>query len=195
MGFRRFRYTSFLYRGLIVLLFFSGCGSKHMIMTDAEPTFETKPGMALLVVVRTTSSIGSGQVFDTYLDGKMIGQTAGKGFFMADVDPGSHYVMAHAQNWVTARLNYEAGRVYFLNQGVIYSVPTVRTGFASMPRVNALKHINESNSDHLVYDKSNPGAEMPSDLFEQLKKTFEQEVRENPNRHRDTLEYEGYSGL
>lgn len=179
--------------GLLLTLFLFGCGPKHMILTDAMPTFVPKSGMALLVVVRTTSAYAGGQVFDNYLDGKMIGQTAGKGFFMADVAPGSRYVMAHAQNWAVARIDFEPGKVYFLNQWVIYSFPKARTGFAAMPVDNALKHIRERGSDYLVYDKSKPGEDMASPVFEALQNTFEKEVKEDPGRHKDTLEYRGYS--
>jgi hypothetical protein len=180
---------------LLVAIFFAGCGTKHMIPADIKPTFAAKPDMALLVIFRTTSAYGDGHLFDNYLDGKMIGQTVGKGFFTTDIAPGSHYVMAHAQNWVTARLDFEAGKTYFLNQWVIYSVPTPRTGFAAMAAENALKHIGERGSDYLVYDSHNHGEDMAVPVFEKLRNNFEKEVKEDPARHKDTLEYRGYSNL
>ena len=124
----------------------------------------------------------------------MIGQTAGKGFFHGRCRSGQplcHGARAELGGEQGSILN--RGKYTLLNQWVIYSFPKARTGFAAMPVDNALKHIRERGSDYLVYDKSKPGEDMASPVFEALQNTFEKEVKEDPGRHKDTLEYRGYS--
>jgi hypothetical protein len=184
-----------VYVALMLALLLVGCSPKHMVTMDIKPPLAARPDMALLIIVRTTSMYGGGEVFDNYLDGKMIGQTAGKGYFMTDIAPGSHYIMAHAQNWVVARMNFEAGKVYILNQWVIYGFPRARTGFSAMTAEDSMKHISERGSDYFMYNKSTPGEDMSARDFEELKNNFEKEVKEEPDRHKDTLEYRGYNKL
>ena len=93
----------------------------------------------MLVIIRTTS-FGWGSVVDNYLDGKMIGQTQGKMFFITEVKPGVHYVISHADNTDTARLNVEAGKIYLLQQG-IYPGWNIVTRFSPMTTEEFAKEV------------------------------------------------------
>jgi hypothetical protein len=120
-------FKKLLYSALFLMpLVLTACGGpKHMITMDVKPAIAPKPDKAVLVIARTTS-IGFAVTIENYLDKKLIGQTKGKSYFMTDVQPGQHYVMGHAENWATARINFEAGKIYFLNQDIRMGVWTER---------------------------------------------------------------------
>lgn len=180
---------------LTLPFFLIACGGpKHMVMMDVKPPLVVKPDKAVLVIVRTTS-FGGGVTIENYLDRKMIGQTKGKTYFITDVKPGKHYVMSHAENWAAARINFESGRIYFLDQGIYPGIWMARTGFTPLTAEEGLKQINESGCDYGVLNTQDPGEDMSEQDFNEVKADFEKEVRENPGRHKNTLEYKGYSKL
>jgi hypothetical protein len=173
-----------------IVLFLGACGPKvHMIAKEGKPSISPKSNKALLVIIRTTS-FGWGAVVDNYLDGKMIGQTQGKVFFVTEVSPGTHYVISHADNTDTARMNFEAGKIYILQQG-IYPGWNVTTRYSPMTVEEFQREVKEA--DFRVYDAANPGKDMsPKDLKE-AKDDFEKEVKEGS--HKETLQYRGVSRL
>lgn len=177
-----------------VLLMSCAAGTVHMLDQDIKPKIAVKSDKAVLVVVRTTS-YGWAIVIDNYIDRKMVGQTRGKSYFMTDVAPGTHYVMAKAENVAAARINFEAGRIYFLDQGIYMGIWTARTGLSVMTAAEALKQINEEGCDYRVYNLQNPGEDLDPEDYQETRDDFEKEVKEDPTRHKDTLEYKGYSKL
>jgi hypothetical protein len=187
---------TFLLLVLLTLPFFLiACGPKHMITQDVRPPLVAKSDKALLVIVRTMGFYAKRAVFDNYLDKIMIGQTQGKSYFITDVAPGEHYVMGHAENWSSARINFEAGRIYILHQLIFPGAWTIRTGFSPMTAEVGLEQIYESGCDYFVYDTNNPGEDMSEDNYQKAKEDFENEVKEDPGRHKNTLEYRGYNKL
>ncbi|HMK43369.1 MAG TPA: hypothetical protein VK445_04470 [Dissulfurispiraceae bacterium] len=176
---------------IIALVLISGC--VHMIIMETKPRLALQPNKALLVIVRP-NVLYTGLV-DNYLDGKMIGQTQGKSYFVTDVTPGTHYVMAHADSWATARMTFEANKVYFMNQltSAKLGFPFVWTAFSVLTIQDAMQQINEAGCLYLVYDQKNPGKDIQPSKFEEMKADFEQEVKENSDRHSDTLGYKGYT--
>jgi hypothetical protein len=70
-----------------------------------------------------------------------------------------------------------------------------RTGFSVMSAEEALKQIAESSTDYYVYNSQKPGEDMSADDFKGVKEDFEKEVKEDPGRHKDTLEYKGVSKI
>jgi len=180
---------------LTLSVFLTACGGpKHMITMDVKPTIASKPDKAVLVIVRT-SSWGGGMVINNFIDGKMIGQTQGKSFFITEVKPGPHFVMAKAENVAAAKINFEAGRIYFLDQSIFPGIWTMRTGFSPMTAEEAKKQISERGSDYRAYNTGNPGPDMNAKSYEETKADFEREAKEDPKRHKNILEYRGYSKI
>jgi hypothetical protein len=177
-----------------ILLIGCGGGPKHMIQQEQRPQIKAKSDKAVLVIARTTS-VGFAVTIENYLDGKLIGQTKGKCYFITEVAPGQHYVTAHAENWAVARINFEAGKIYFFNQGIFMGIWMARTGFSVMSAEETLKQIAESGTDYYVYNNQKPGEDMSADDFKGVKEDFEKEVKEDPGRHKDTLEYKGVSKI
>lgn len=192
----RYGSTSFLQKWfmlcvlLILPVFPGGCASGiHMIAKEGKPAISAKSDKAVLVIIRTTS-FGWGSVVDNYLDGKMIGQTQGKMFFVTDVTPGAHYVISHADNTDTARLKFESGRIYLLQQG-IYPGWNITTRFSPITPEEFAKEAQEAT--FVVYDTQHPGKDMSDKDVKEAKDDFEKEVKNG--EHKDTLQIKGYTKL
>jgi len=176
---------------LAMPLLMSACvAGINMIAKDTKPALATKSSKAVLVIVRTTV-YHSGAVISNYLDGKLIGQTRGKSYFITDVNPGAHYVIADAGNKDTMRINFEAKRIYFFTQGVFPGYMNPTTKYIPMALADALKEIKEA--DYLVYDGQHPGKDMSDKDYQDAKKDFDKDNKEDPGRHKDTQQYKGYT--
>lgn len=174
----------------LIFLVLSSCvpGVVHMIDVDQKPPLSVKRNKALLVIVRPTSFAWR-VVIDNYIDGKLIGQTHGKSYFMTDITPGHHYLMAHAENWAVAHLNFEAGKMYLLEQQVLIGEHKARTAFSPLSYEETIKEISASSCSYRVYNPESPGADMLQSEFRELKVNFENGIKEVPGRYH---EYEGY---
>jgi len=175
---------------LILPIFLGGCVSGiHMIAKEGKPAISAKSNKALLVIIRTTS-FGSGYVVDNYLDGTMIGQTQGKMFFITDVTPGVHYVVSHADNTDTARLKFESGKIYLLQQG-IFPGWNITTRFSPVTVDEFAQQVKEAT--YVVYDTQHPGKDMSDKDFKEAKEDFEKEAK--GGEHKDVLQIKGYTRL
>jgi len=175
---------------LILPIFLGGCVSGiHMIAKEGKPAISAKSNKALLVIIRTTS-FGSGYVVDNYLDGIMIGQTQGKMFFITDVTPGVHYVVSHADNSDTARLKFESGKIYLLQQG-IFPGWNITTRFSPVTVDEFAQQVKEAT--YVVYDTQHPGKDMSDKDFKEAKEDFEKEIKNG--EHKDVLQIKGYTRL
>lgn len=114
---------------------------------------------------------------------------------MTGVPVGSHYVLGHAENTAVARLNFEAGRIYALSQGVYPGVFKARTGYSAMGAAEARREMADSSCDYRVYNPQKPGEDMAADDYKEAIADFEKETREDPKRHADTLQYVGFDKL
>jgi hypothetical protein len=186
-------------------LFLGACGGYHMVTRDAKPSdYAVKSKKATLIIMRSTNwsgnigtiNIGPGHIITNYLDKKMIGQTRGKSYFVTDVKPGTHYLMGRSANIAVARLNFESGKVYILQQLVFPTLPFQNippTGFGPMTTEDFLKEIKDA--EFLVYDAAHPGDDLSQEDFQEAKDDFEKDVKEEPGRHKDTLQYKGSTKL
>lgn len=174
----------------ILPLFLSGCiAGTHMIAKEGKPSISAKSDKAVLVIIRTTS-FGWGNVVDNYLDGKMIGQTQGKMFFITEVAPGVHYVISHADNTDTVRLKFEAGKIFLVQQG-IYPGWNIVTRFSPMTVDEFAKEVQEAT--YVVYDTQHPGKDMSDKDLKEAKDDFEKEVKNG--EHNDILQIKGFARL
>jgi hypothetical protein len=174
---------------ILPVILWSCVAGMHMIAKEGKPSISAKADKSVLVIIRTTS-FGWGNVVDNYLDGKMIGQTQGKMFFITEVTPGVHYIMSHADNTDTARLKFEAGKIYLLQQG-IYPGWNIVTRFSPMTTEEFAKEVQEAS--FVVYDTQRPGKDMSDKDLKEAKDDFEKEVKQG--EHKDILQIKGYTRL
>lgn len=171
-------------------LILSACGGLHMIKKDIKPPFAVKPGKAVLVIMRTASFYGDTDI-KNYLDGKYIGGNKDNCYFMTDVKPGAHYVTADGGNKDTVRMNFEAGRIYFLRQGVVPGVFRSFTQYSPMTLQDALHEAQVI--DYVVYDTQHPGNDLSREDYEKEKKDYQEETKKDPTHRRDVAQYKGFN--
>lgn len=173
----------------LTLFVLGGCATSHMIKSDVKPEIAAKPGSATLVIIRDTH-FGGGIVFWNYLDGKLIGETMGKTYFITGVPPGPHYVVAASENTGVARFDFKPGKVYFLGQNIAMGVWRARVGgFYPMNRQEAAEAMK--NCSYTQYDPAKPGGDMAPDLYKKAIEEYEAEVKDKPEAFKAILAYDG----
>lgn len=176
--------------GLGLVLMITSCGGFFMLIKKEQPN-EIQPteGKATLVIYRGTS-FGWAVKIDNFLNEKFIGQTKGKSYFITVADPGQYYLIGASENNSCAKLNLEAGKVYYLLQAIYPGFMFARTGFVG------------SNPDDFQKDKPDltffeccTGDDLPTidkDTYEVTIADHEEEMKNDPERHEDTSNLKGY---
>lgn len=111
-------YATLLVIGLIILL--SGCASAPMANAGRDnqaKSFAVKTGLSNIYVYRN-ESFGAAVKMDVVLDGKQVGQTVAKSYFLLEVSPGKHTIISKAENDSVLDINAEAGKNCFVWQEV-----------------------------------------------------------------------------
>jgi hypothetical protein len=173
----------------VLALILSACGI-HMVKQDIKPPLAVKSDKAVLVIMRTASFYGDTDI-KNYLDGKYIGGNKDNCYFMTDVKPGVHYLTADGGNKDTVRMNFEAGRIYFLRQGVTPGVFRSFTQYFAMTLQDALREAQAI--DFMVYDTQ--GNDLSQKEYETEKKDYDEEVKKDPSHRRDVAQYKGFNRL
>lgn len=116
----------------VVLFGVLGCGGMWTMNTSSEkPSPQASDDKATLVIMRTTSYGWAAQI-SNFLDGKLIGQTKGKCYFITKVDPGKHTVICQNENVRMHEINFEAGKVYYLQQAIYMGAWSARTEYDTL---------------------------------------------------------------
>lgn len=176
---------------LLFVLFalLTGCATTQMSKPETAPELVASPDSALLVIIRDTY-LGGAIVFWNYLDGKFIGETMGKTYFITQVPPGEHYVVSATENTGIAHFDFEAGKKYFLRQGVTMGLWRARTsGYFPMTADEANKAVK--NCTYLQLDPTNTFPDMEPDLYDQAIKEYHEGVEAHPEAYKELLEYKG----
>jgi hypothetical protein len=140
--------------------------------------------------MRIASFYGDSDI-KNYLDGKYIGGNKENSYFMTEVKPGVHYVTADGGNKDTVRMNFEAGRIYFLRQGVGPGVFRSITRYFPMTLQDALHEAQIIVFN--VYDTQHPGEDLSQKDYQAEKKDYDDEVKKDPSHRRDVAQYKGFN--
>jgi len=174
----------------VCIFLFSGCATTSMLAPDRKPDLTPRNDSSTLVIIRDTF-LGTGIVFWNYLDGKLIGETKGKTYFVTKVKPGPHYVVVTTENTAVAHINFELGKIYYLREGVTVGWWRARTtGFSPLNPQEAMEAMN--NCTYWEYDPKLGGEDMDPKLYQQAIADYHAEVKQNPAGFKDMLEYKGY---
>jgi len=146
------------------------------------------------VILRTTS-FGGRKEMNNYLDGKHIGTTLGKCFFIREVAPGPHTLIGDSENKYVVKLEFEAGRVYFIQQTVRMGVWSARTTYEPLTLAEAKKELKERDMQFLVNDPKSEGDKLSdSDLKEALA-DYAKDLQKNPSDYKEILAYKGETSV
>lgn len=109
------------------MLLLGGCASvpKASVERNAQAKTFTPPAGKANIYVYRNESMGGAVKMDVDLDGKTVGQTAAKTFFMLEVAPGKHTLVSKAENDSMLEVDTEAGKNHFVWQevkmGIMYA--------------------------------------------------------------------------
>jgi hypothetical protein len=175
---------------LAVLFLFSGCAATSMIAPERQPSLAPASDKATVVIIRD-AFMGNAIVFWNYIDGKFIGETKGKTYIVASVDPGKHYLIVTTENTAVAQIDFRPGRIYYLREGIAMGIWRARTsGFSPMTPQEAREAM--SNCTYWEIDPKNKIGDMDPKLYEQAIADYHAEVKQNPEGFRDVLQYQGH---
>ena len=167
----------------------SGCATSYMIAPDRKPDLKPSSDQATLVIMRSTS-FGFAIVFWHYLDGKFIGETKGKTYFVTKVKPGPHYVMVTTENTAVAHFDFKPGQIYYLNEGVLMGVWRARSsGFWPATPQEVSQALSSCN--YWEYDPSKKADDMDPKLYQQAIADYQAELKQKPESFKAILEYDG----
>ena len=128
--------------------------------------------------------------FWNYLDDQFIGETMGNTYFITDVEPGQHYVVVETENTCVADLNFEAGKRYFLREGIVMGIWRARTsGFSPVSAEEAMKSIQG-----LTYLERDPNGElknMDPKVYKTAIDEYKADVEANSDAYKEMLQYKG----
>jgi hypothetical protein len=174
----------------ICILLLSGCATSYMVKRDTPPEITAKSDTATLVIIRDTS-FGFAIVFWNYLDGKPIGETKGKSYFMTHVTPEPHYVVVATENTGVAYLDFQPGKIYFLREGVVMGMWRARTsGFEPLTYQQAMESMKECT--YFEMDASQNPENVDPKLYKTAIDEYHSDVKQNPEGFKNILEYKGY---
>jgi hypothetical protein len=107
--------------GIVLAAFvMGGCASVPMASAEkdvAAKTFVPKPGKASVYVYRN-ETFGAAIKMAVVLDGKLVGDTASKTYFLLEITPGKHELVSKGENDSVLPLDVQAGNNYFVWQEI-----------------------------------------------------------------------------
>jgi len=98
----------------------TGCASVPMASLEkdaAAKTYQVPPGKSNIYVYRN-ENLGGAIKLTLLMDGRLIGDTGPKTYYLLEVDPGRHTLLSKAENDSVLELNTETGKNYFVWQEV-----------------------------------------------------------------------------
>jgi len=168
------------------LIMISGCASSNMIAPNKQPSLKPEPKKSTLVIIRSFSA-GSNVVFSHYMDGKFIGETKAKTYFVSQVPAGKHYLMGCANNTATVQMDFIAGKIYYLCEG--YAWPSNTTGFTPIQQEKAKEILRKCT--YLEIDPESKVSDMNPKEYQRAVTDYNFEVKKNPEGFKDILDYKG----
>lgn len=131
---------------VILLLVLSGCAAVPMapLEQDAKAKeFVPTQERAALYIYRN-ENFGGAIPMAVAVNGKSIGQTAAKTFFLLNILPGKYTVESHAENVSSLSLTAEAGKNYFVWQEVKMGMWMARSLLQQVDEANGRAGVAES---------------------------------------------------
>jgi hypothetical protein len=161
-----------------------------MVPVDKPFDLTAKSDKALLMIVRDTF-FASESVFHNYIDGKLIGDTTGKTWFITDVQPGPHYVVTVGGKSVVALIDFKPGRIYCLRQTVTMG-PWRAQPSSLWPMSYAETMEVTKDCRYFEFIQGMGGKDMDPALYNSAVEQFHAEIKSNPDRYRAMQQYSGF---
>jgi len=130
----------------LAALVLGGCASVPMasLSMDNEAKNFTAPASASRIYIYRSESMGGAIPMTVSLDGKTLGQTGPKTYFMIDVAPGQHKVESFTENVASLTLQTNPGKAYYVWQEVKMGMWAARSALHEVPEEQGQKGVRES---------------------------------------------------
>jgi len=147
----RLNITTFLSSLLILMFVFtSGCANYGtpvsqdpvMDMDDGETSFNVIPDKSIIYIYRIGTN--SDEEMPVNLDGKLVGMTRSKTYFMLTVEPGEHEIFSEEGNFSSLTINTQAGKNYFILQEVVKTVTSTGATLQQVSELEGRSGVRES---------------------------------------------------
>jgi len=129
----------------IMGLVLASCASVPMASIDADrqaKQFKIPESMSRIYIYRN-ENIGGAVPMTVSLDGKTLGQTGPKTYFMVEVKPGEHTINSYTENVATLQLNAKVGHAHYVWQEVKMGLWTARSALQEVDEKEGQKAVLE----------------------------------------------------
>ncbi|HXH64023.1 MAG TPA: DUF2846 domain-containing protein [Mariprofundaceae bacterium] len=139
----KFKSWPILVVALLSLL--GGCATVPMASLDKDnqaKTFQAPPQASRIYIYRN-ENMGGAIPMAVSVDGKTVGQTGPKTYFMLDVAPGKHRIESLTENVASLTLNTEQGKSYYVWQEVKMGLWSARSALHEVSAAQGQKGVME----------------------------------------------------
>ncbi len=162
----------------------------QMVEEETHPQITSVADKAVLVIYVSPDPMQP-TVYNHYIDEKLIGQTKKWSYFVTEVEPGTRW-LTHGvgkKPYKTAKITFEAGKVYYIFWRIM-----PMAGLLLFPQDSRdfIEWRDKNKADYLVF-RPNPDDMDPLDpkKVAKLKAEYEEQLVEDPERHKSENEYRG----
>lgn len=125
------------------------CGTEKVNYTEGtdktqHPTPPAPADKAMIYVLRT-SMLGYKINTKLAVDGKWMGMNRGKTYFFFPLEPGEHFFCSEAENQDYLALTVEAGKTYYLKQGIEMGLWKARTSLTVLDDKKGEEELKDLN--------------------------------------------------
>ncbi|NLG18410.1 MAG: hypothetical protein GX556_13840 [Fibrobacter sp.] len=174
----------------ILILILLSCTDGSMIRKDDPAAILPEEGKSKIVIIRN-KTYGFLVVNNVYLEHKLIGRTSVRSYFSYVTEPGTRYIFTgnnkEGENikYRTTRFHFKPGKVYYLENRPVPDetfvlLPLSVESFERYARVSRYNSLRDDIIDSIDVD------------IDSLKAVYLQELQDDPDRHADNENYEGY---
>lgn len=164
---------------------------KLMTPTNAPSEITKNEEKATLIIHSNTNMHLMKMVYNYYVDDKFIGQDKKNAWFTTEIDPGSHYVYFTIKDDImnAGKINFEAGKTYYVLRKAVPGGSIMTTQTPDQFK----EFLKEEEPEYWTLNSDIGDApELDADDIKDEQEEFEEESKEDPDKHKDVLEYKGF---
>ena len=145
---------------------------------DDHRRVEPAEGMALIYVFRP-AVVGAAIKTWTFVDDQVIGVSKPKGYYFAQVEPGTRIVWAKAENTSALEVDLEAGKTYFFKTGIRLGLGKARVSLDQIAESSAEKYFGKCSYCELTDSGRARGAEIAANRMDRAENKVEKQKSKN----------------
>ena len=165
---------------------------QYVTYFDTLPDFKAPPDKALCFVLSVEGNFN--ELVPLYIDGVLSGATFDTSVTVIEVPQGEHFFTAVLDNQATVRLNFVAGKCYYLKMGTL-EVPMfdgVKMGLISEAQAQDIVHSLGKSIKHVKLNSGVTLDDFNAKEYREEVNEYLEWAKENPKDAKMQSEYPGY---